>query len=118
MHQVAVDKTDDDLSRLGLGLEGLPEPYLYEAVIAKATGDGEYHCHDGNDGQQRSIGQGCRLLQDTLGSKETDGQHHLLENLQKDEAHGGYVILGDSPEVLFEEVDDILGTDGHGFVKS
>ena len=110
VHQIAVDKADDDLSSLGLRLEGLTEPYLNETTVAKATGNGKDHRHDGHNGQQRRVSQCRRLLQHALGSEEADGQHHLLQHFQPQEPKGRNITLGDSPQVLLEEIDDMLNT--------
>ena len=108
MYQIAVDKAYDNLCGLRLGLEGLTEPDFNEAAVTEATGNGKDHCHDGDNGQQGAIGQGCRLLQHALGGKEADGQHYLLQHFQPQEPERRDIALGDAPEVLLEKIYNLL----------
>ena len=80
--QVTVDEADDDVSCLGLRLEGISKPHLNILVVTETTRYGKDDGQYGHDGQQRAVGQGCSLLHDALGGKETDGQQQFLDHLQ------------------------------------
>jgi hypothetical protein len=95
---------DDDISHLGLRLEGIAEPHLNILVVPEASGNSEYHRQDGDNGQQRGVCEGRRFGQHTLGGKEAHGKHQLLHNFQKKEAQRRHVTLRDTPDVLREEL--------------
>ena len=108
MHQVAVDEIDDDLGHLWLRRQGIAKPYLDVFVVAEATGNGEDHGQNGNDGQQRAVGQCGSLRQHPLVQEKAYGKDDTLGDADQEILPCRNLIVADVPDVGLEELDDVL----------
>ena len=105
VHQITVHEAHNDVCRLWLRLKCGAEPLLYVPVVAESTGDGEHHCHDGNDGEDGGISECRRLAHHPFGGEEPHGKNHFLCRFEQEQAHPAHATGLNLPDAGVVKVD-------------
>ena len=92
MHEIAVDKSHDDIRHLWLRAQCVAKPYLDILVISETSGNGEHHGEYRHYGEQRGVSECRGVVHHALGGEELNCKHQLFEHFQTEILHWWHFV--------------------------